>query len=164
MTEEDIISMIDSAAKDYSREPTKEERLEKATIDELDELEDDEDDLILEMYRFVFGGWWNVYEKSHLFSFFSFLFCFESHLLSLSLLAFSFHSRQKRIAEMKQQATRNRFGTIVEIKVLFFSFLFFSFLFPSLLFSSLLFSSLLFSSLLFSSLLFSSPLFLSSFS
>ena len=53
MTEDDIISMIDSAAKEYTREPTKEEILENATLDDLDDLEDDEDDKILEMYRFV---------------------------------------------------------------------------------------------------------------
>ena len=45
--------MIEKAAQDYTKEPSKEEKLEKATLDELDELEDDEDDAILQKYRLV---------------------------------------------------------------------------------------------------------------
>tara|TARA_R110002050_G_scaffold100296_5_gene207608 strand:+ start:965 stop:1369 length:405 start_codon:yes stop_codon:yes gene_type:complete len=44
--------MLEKAAKEYTKEPSKEEKLEKATLDELDELEDDEDDEILEKYRY----------------------------------------------------------------------------------------------------------------
>ena len=41
-----------------------------------------------------------------------------SSLFILILFSPSFISRQKRLAEMKVQATRNRYGTIIEIKVL----------------------------------------------
>mmetsp|Transcript_23258 Transcript_23258/g.65298 ORF Transcript_23258/g.65298 Transcript_23258/m.65298 type:complete len:243 (+) Transcript_23258:95-823(+) len=51
VTEEDLIEMIENAAKAYSREPTREEKLEKSTLEELDELEDEEEDEVLDRYR-----------------------------------------------------------------------------------------------------------------
>jgi len=86
--------MIEKAAKEYSKEPTKEEKLEKATLDELDELEDDEDDDILQKYRSI--------ELVGLIAL----------VWELNYLSF----RQKRIEEMKTQALRNRYGFISEIK------------------------------------------------
>ena len=85
--------MIDKASKEYSIEPSKDEQLEKATLEELSELEDEEEEDILQSYRF-----------NHII-----IFQIQFHRI------FQF-CRQKRIEEMKEHALRSRYGSVMEIK------------------------------------------------